>query len=114
MIRKQAASIVFAFTICASFIAFTLPGKTQLAFQGVNNEGKSYKIFIYQKYSTGPGRWTFQTKTMGGSLDKPYYSDWQKADCERSTVDGKLIAAIPYGTEYGGQDRVLQAVCGLR
>ena len=103
-----------AFAIASAAAVIPSRALAQLAYQGINEEGKAYKIFIYQKFSTGPGRWTFQTKTVGGIHDKPYYSSWEEADCAISTVDGKVVTAIPYGTEYGGQVSVLQAVCGFK
>jgi len=87
------------------------PVFAQLAYQGVRQDVQ-YKVFIYQKKSIGNGRWEFQTKTVYDDGSKPYYSNWQIADCFNSTIDGQVIRAI---SQYGyqeGESAVLLAVCG--
>ncbi len=99
------------FLLIATAVLWVSPSHAQLAYEG-QYQGHPYKVFIYEKQSTGEGRWEFQTKTVYADGKKPYYSDRQSADCFRSTIDGRLVKALPYYSVEYGDAEVLRAVCG--
>jgi len=92
------------------------PACSQLAYQEIRQDVE-YKIYIYAKESAGALRWRFQTKTVGHNpftkeKMKPFYSDWQTADCANSTVDGRIVAAIAQSGADVGLAEILRTVCG--
>ena len=112
MIKKklQASAIKVLLLILA--LGMNSGVQAQLAEEGMNDLGKRYKIFIYEKRSLGRSKWLYQTKTVSEGKEKPYFSDWQTADCTNSTIDGKVIKAISGGR--WNEDGILKAVCGVR
>ena len=92
------------------------PACSQLAYQGIRQDVE-YKIYIYAKEPAGTLRWRFQTKTVGYNpltkvKMKPFYSDWQTADCADSTVGGKKVSAIAQSSADVGLAEILRTVCG--
>ena len=92
------------------------PAYSQLAYEGIRQDVE-YKIYIYAKETAGNLRWRFQTKTVGYNpftkeKMKPFYSDWQTADCASSTVDGKKVSAIAQSSADVGLAEILRTVCG--
>lgn len=86
----------------------------QLAYIG-QYQGNAYKVFIYEKYSLGDGKWKFQTKTVyRDDKIKPIFSDRQIADCWKSTIDGKTVSAIARFSAEKGDAEILQTVCGFK
>ncbi len=99
--------------LIAAAVLFAAPTHAQFAYQG-QYQGHPYKVFIYEKQSLGDGRWEFQTKAVYNDGSKPYYSDRQVADCFKSTIDGRVVKAIPYYSVEKGDAEVLKAVCGRK
>ena len=86
----------------------------QLAYQG-QYQGNPYKVYIYEKYARGDGKWEFQTKTVYRDTSiKPFYSDRQIADCWNSTIDGRTVGAIARSSAEKGDPEVLRTVCGFK
>lgn len=93
---------------------YAYPAKSyaQFVYEGMR-QGIKYKVYVYDKQTIGNGKWEFQTKAVYSSGSKPYFSDRRIADCNNSTIDGKVIRAIAqYGYEEGDA-AVLRTVCGL-
>ena len=103
------AKIPIRYFMLSLAIGWAFPVKAQLAEEGRNDLGKTYKIYIYEKHPLGDGKWSFQTKTVSEG-NKPYYSDRRVADCWGSTVDNVLVTAVRRGR--WNDDQILKAVCG--
>ena len=104
-----------------AILCATPPVKAQLAFENTHM-GEDYKVYIYKKANIGSGRWRFQTKTVfrcgaaamqGCKASPPNISDWQTADCDNSTIDGKTVPTVArFGYERGNTE-VFKSVCRL-
>jgi len=86
------------------------PIHAQFVYEGMR-QGIKYKVFIYAKEYLGDNSWRFQTKAVYHTGSKPYYSDWRTADCDRSTIDGEVVRAIPQYGYQEGEAEVLYKVC---
>jgi hypothetical protein len=87
------------------------PVSAQLAYESMS-QGIKYKVFIYSKEYIGGSAWSFQTKTIFNNGEKPRYGDKRVADCQNSTIDGKVVKAIPAYRYEEGESNVLLAACG--
>tara|TARA_B100000886_G_scaffold313984_1_gene250984 strand:- start:157 stop:408 length:252 start_codon:yes stop_codon:yes gene_type:complete len=79
--------------------------------------GENYKIFLTEKILLKYRVYKFKTRAEFEKIDdskKKYIktSEWRLADCSKSTIDGKLIPAIPrYGYERG-LPNLIREICG--
>lgn len=103
---------IFSCIAIAGICAY--PGNlyAQFAYEGMR-QGIKYKVYIYDKRSLGDAKWDFQTKAVFSSGSKPYFSDQRIADCYNSTIDGKVVRAIPQHGYELGDGAILLAVCGM-
>ncbi len=75
-------------------------------------QGIMYSVYIHEKQDLGGNRWRFRTRAEY-SRGKDYYSPWRTADCNESSIDGKIIPAIArYGAEEG-EASLIRAICEL-
>lgn len=73
-------------------------------------QGITYKIYIHEKQDLGSNRWRFRTRAEY-SRGKDYYSPWRTADCNKATIDGKIVPAFArYGAEEG-QPKLIRTIC---
>ena len=106
-VRPVLKGAVAAIMVNALFVG---PIYAQFVYEGMR-QGIKYKVFIYGKEYLGDNRWRFQTKAVYHTGSKPYYSDWRTADCDRSTIDGEVVRAIPQYGYQEGEAQVLYKVC---
>jgi hypothetical protein len=91
-----------------------IPALAQLAYQG-QYQGNPYKVYIYEKYSIGDGKWEFQTKTVYRDKNvKPIFSNRRIANCWESTIDGETVSAIARFSAEKGDAEVLRTVCRIQ
>ena len=86
--------------------------QTAEPFHSGMRQGIMYSVYIHEKQDLGDNRWRFRTRAEY-SRGKDYYSPWRTADCNESSIDGKIIPAIArYGAEEGGAS-LIRAICEL-
>ena len=65
-----------------------------------------YKFRTRVEYPT----WTYR------GIEYPGYesriNEWRVADCSKSTIDGKLVSAIPRDGSERGEAALIRAICG--
>jgi len=92
-----------------ALILAPIPAFAELIYSGMR-QGINYDIYIHEKQDLGDGRWRFRTRAVY-SRGADYYSPWRTADCNKSTIDGKLVPAIArYGYEEG-EPKLIRAIC---
>ena len=89
----------------------------QEPFYSNTHMGEHYKIFLTEKLLLEYRVYKFKTRVEFEKMDdskKKYIktSGWRLANCSKSTIDGKLIPAIPrYGSERG-LPNLIREICG--
>ena len=74
--------------------------------QPIKGIGRKYKFRTRVEYPT----WTYRGIEYPG--DEPRVSEWRVADCYKSTIDGKLVRAIPRDGSERGEAELIRAICG--
>ncbi len=94
------------------FMTLTLapmPAFAEYIYSGMR-QGISYDIYIHEKQDLGNGQWRFRTRAVY-SRGADYYSPWRIADCNQSTIDGKLVPAIARSGAEAGAPKLIRVIC---
>ena len=75
--------------------------------QRVKGIGRKYKFRTRVEYPT----WTNRGIEYTGYESR--ISEWRVADCFKSTIDGKLVRALPRSGAERGEAELIRAICGL-
>ena len=74
--------------------------------QRVKGIGRKYKFRTRVEYPT----WTNRGIEYTGYESR--ISEWRVADCFKSTIDGKLVRALPRSGAERGEAELIRAICG--
>tara|TARA_Y100001968_G_C19187498_1_gene633509 strand:- start:143 stop:547 length:405 start_codon:yes stop_codon:yes gene_type:complete len=74
--------------------------------QRVKGNGRKYKFRTRVEYPT----WTYRGIKYIGYESR--ISEWRVADCFKSTIDGKIVRALPRSGSERGESELIRAICG--